>query len=104
MGKDNLLRFMQEKANVWVGLPGQVKELHVLAKAFTAASADERAKSIAKAQEAGDEASKYYAKVMTKVNADEGFVAKETARLTKMLDDGSVAAAKKTQFGRRLNA
>ena len=29
---------------------------------------------------------------------------KETARLTKMMDDGSVAAGKKEQFRKRLNA
>ena len=32
------------------------------------------------------------------------FVGKEIARLTKMKDDGSVAAAKKAQFSKRLNA
>lgn len=102
--KENFLRFLQDKANVWVGLPGQVKELHEIAKGFIAASADERAKAIATAQASEDEAAKYYAKVMQKTDADSNFVTKETARLTKMLDDGSVAAAKKAQFGRRLNA
>ena len=33
----------------------------------------------------------------------DGFVAKETGRLQKMIDDGSVKASKKEQFGRRLN-
>ena len=51
----------------------------------------------------GDEG-KYYVKVMTKALADAEFVAKETARLKKMIDDGSVKDAKKQQFGRRLNA
>ena len=41
--------------------------------------------------------------VMTKAAADTGFIEKETARLKKMMDDGSVKAAKKEQFGRRLN-
>ena len=50
----------------------------------------------------GDEG-KYYVKVMTKASADGEFVTKETARLKKMQDDGSVSAAKKEQFGRRLN-
>jgi len=40
---------------------------------------------------------------MTKGAADAGFVAKETARLKKMIEDGSVKASKKDQFGRRLN-
>ena len=40
---------------------------------------------------------------MTKASADGEFVTKETARLKKMQDDGSVSAAKKEQFGRRLN-
>ena len=40
---------------------------------------------------------------MSKASADTGFVTKEVARLKKMMDDGSVKADKKTQFGRRLN-
>eukprot|EP00966_Prymnesium_polylepis_P255953 5912894-Prymnesium_polylepis.2 len=43
------------------------------------------------------------AQVMTKGADDAGFVGKEMARLTKMMDDGSVKPAKKEQFGRRLN-
>merc|ERR1719217_134525 len=101
--KDSFLRFVQEKADVWIGLPGQVKELHILAQSFLAASADEQAKSLATAQAATDEAGKYYAKVTGKASADAEFVTKETARLKKMMDDGSVAAAKKAQFGKRLN-
>ena len=41
--------------------------------------------------------------VMTKAAKDAEFVSKEVTRLTKMMDDGSVKADKKTQFGRRLN-
>ena len=40
---------------------------------------------------------------MTKLAEKSDFVAKETERLQKMIDDGSVTANKKTQFGRRLN-
>ena len=40
---------------------------------------------------------------MTKASADADFVSKETTRLKKMMDDGSVKAEKKAQFGRRLN-
>ena len=40
---------------------------------------------------------------MTKIAEKGDFVAKETERLQKMIDDGSVKAAKKEQFGRRLN-
>ena len=43
------------------------------------------------------------AQVMTKAADDDGFVGKETARLNKMMDDGSVKPSKKEQFGRRLN-
>jgi endoplasmic reticulum protein 29 len=102
--KENFLRFLQDKAGVWIGLPGQVKELHDLAQGFAAASADERKKALAAAEALDDESAKYYAKVMKKIEASADFVEKETARLTKMLDDGSVAQGKKTQFGRRLNA
>lgn len=102
--KDSFMRFVQEKANVWIGLPGQVKELHALAQSFLAASSEEQAKALATAQAGTDEASKYYAKVMAKASTDAGFVPKEIARLTKMMDDGSVAAAKKAQFSKRLNA
>ena len=56
------------------------------------------------AEASKDEAGKYYAKVMTKVMASADFVAKETSRLTKMMDDGSVAVGKKEQFRKRLNA
>ncbi len=40
---------------------------------------------------------------MTKLNDKSDFVTKETERLQKMIDDGSVKANKKEQFGRRLN-
>ena len=51
------------------------------------------------------DAAKYYLKVMKKVvDGGEEFVSKEMKRLTKMLEDGSVKADKKEQFGRRLNA
>merc|ERR1712139_592585 len=103
---DAFLRFVQEKAGVWVGLPGQVKELDALAKEFM--SAKDRAKIVKKAEavkvdEKDADSAKYYAKVMTKASADAEFVTKETARLKKMMDDGSVKADKKAQFGRRLN-
>ena len=51
------------------------------------------------------DAAKYYVKVMKKVvEGGAGFIGKETKRLQKMMDDGSVKADKKEQFGRRLNA
>jgi len=102
--KDGLLRFAQDRAGVWVGLPGQVKALHVLAQGFAAADAEGRAKARAAAQADSSEAGQYYAKVMAKIEKAPDFVSKEVARLTKMKDDGSVAAAKKVQFSKRLNA
>ena len=107
--KEDFLRFIQEKAGAWIGLPGQVKEMDALAKEFVEAKKKEGV--LKKAEKAagkldakeGDEG-KYYVKVMTKALADAEFVAKETARLKKMIDDGSVKDAKKQQFGRRLNA
>merc|ERR1719198_1901542 len=103
---DDFLRFIQEKAGVWIGLPGQVKELDMLAKEF--ASATDKAAVIKKAEavkvdEKDADSAKYYTKVMTKASADAEFVTKETARLKKMMDDGSVKQEKKAQFGRRLN-
>lgn len=46
---------------------------------------------------------RYYLKVMSKLSADGGFLAKETTRLQRMMDDSAVKPAKKEQFGRRLN-
>jgi hypothetical protein len=40
---------------------------------------------------------------MSKLSADGGFLAKETTRLQRMMDDSAVKPAKKEQFGRRLN-
>lgn len=103
--KDSFLRFLQDKAGVWIGLPGQAQELHELAQGFAAASADDRKAAIATCEAHPDtEVGKYYAKVMTKIDANADFADKEIARLTKMLDDGSVAPAKKLQFSKRLNA
>jgi len=104
--KDDFLRFIQEKAGVWIGLPGQVKEMDALAKEFMKASDKAAVATKAGALKVDDkdaEAAKYYVKVMTKGAADADFVSKETARLKKMMDDGSVKAVKKEQFGRRLN-
>jgi hypothetical protein len=42
--------------------------------------------------------------VIKKLGSDTDFISKETTRLKKMMDDGSVKAGKKDQFGRRLNA
>merc|ERR1712216_71832 len=104
---DAFLRFVQEKAGVWVGLPGQVATLDALAKEFATGDKDAVLKKVEAAVKALDEkdaeSGKYYAKVMSKAKAAADFVQKETDRLQKMVDDGSVTAAKKVQFGRRLN-
>ena len=49
------------------------------------------------------DSAKYYVKVMTKATDKADFLTKEVERLQKMIDDGSVKANKKEQFGRRLN-
>jgi endoplasmic reticulum protein 29 len=103
---DAFLRFIQAEAGAWVGLPGQVKELDALAKAFSADPAGTTAKAekvAAAAAEKDADSAKYYLKVMTKLTASKDFVTKETERLQKMIDDGSVKPNKKEQFGRRLN-
>jgi len=103
---DGFLRFVQEKAGVWIGLPGQVKELDTIAKAFVNGdkSALQQAEKAVTAAEAKDsDSAKYYLKVMKKMGEKADFVQKETARLEKMISDGSVKAGKKEQFGRRLN-
>jgi endoplasmic reticulum protein 29 len=105
--EDAFLRFVQEKAGVWIGLPGQIKALDDLAKEFAAgdkAAVLKQAEAATKALEAKDsDSGKYYVKVMGKVIATDDFVKKETDRLQKMIEDGSVKATKKEQFGRRLN-
>jgi len=104
---DGFLRFAQEKAGVWIGLPGQVKELAVLAKTFMSgdkAAALKEAETFVKGIDANQaDYGKYYVKAMSKIIEKADFVAKETERLQKMIDDGSVKANKKEQFGRRLN-
>jgi endoplasmic reticulum protein 29 len=104
---DAFLRFLQEKAGVWIGLPGQVKTLDELAKEFVSGDKKKvikKAEAAAGALEAKDaDSGKYYVKVMQKIAEKADFVTKETDRLQKMIDDGSVKADKKTQFGRRLN-
>lgn len=104
---DGFLRFLQEKAGVWIGLPGQVKVLDDLAKEFVKgnkAAVTKQAEEAVKTLDAKDaESGKYYVKLMSKISEKADFVAKETERLQKMIDDGSVKAAKKEQFGRRLN-
>ena len=102
---DAFLRYAQEKAGAWIGLPGQVKELDELVKEF--GSSKNKDKVLKKAEKVAasstEETAKYYVKVMTKAAADGDFVEKENARLKRMMEDGSVKADKKAQFGRRLN-
>jgi len=104
--KDALLRFVQEKAAIWIGLPGQDEQLHLLAKEYAAATADARKAVAEKARALGSSGStaSYYLKVMDKAISDEAFLGKETARLRKIVDDGSLSQNKREQFSRRLNA
>merc|ERR1711920_1155417 len=102
---EEFLRFAHEKAGAWIGLPGQIKELDELAKELVE-SADKAAvikKAEAAAANSNEETAKYYVKVMQKLGADAEFVTKEGTRLKRMMDDASVKASKKEQFGRRLN-
>ena len=104
--EEAFMRFAQSEAGIWVGLSGQVKELDALAKAFAKDKAGTLKKAEAAAKKADEkdaDSAKYYVKVMTKASEKADFVAKETERLQKMIDDGSVKANKKEQFGRRLN-
>ena len=104
---EGFMRFAQEKAGVWIGLPGQLKELDALAKEYMKGDKKAvlaKAEKVAKSLEDKDaDSGKYYVKVMTKVTEKGDFVTKETERLQKMIDDGSVKPDKKAQFGRRLN-
>jgi endoplasmic reticulum protein 29 len=104
--EEALLRFAQAEADIWVGLPGQLKTFDALAKAFAGDKAGSLKKAEAAAKGADEkdaDSAKYYVKVMTKASEKADFVTKETERLQKMTDDGSVKANKKEQFGRRLN-
>ena len=92
--------------DAYAALEAKAAELDALAKEF--ASAKDKAAVIKKAEkvsvdEKDADSAKYYVKVMTKASDAADFVTKETARLKKMMDDGSVKAEKKSQFGRRLN-
>merc|ERR1719378_1219359 len=91
---DEFLRFVQEKAGAWIGLPGQIKALDELAKEFIG-GADVLAKAEAAAAGLTEDTAKYYVKVMTKFSSDKEFITKESSRLKKMMDDGSVKASKK---------
>ena len=53
---DAFLRFVQEKAGVWIGLPGQVKELDAIAKKFGTAADKTGLVAEAKALGMSDEA------------------------------------------------
>jgi len=103
---EEFLKFVQDNSGSWIGLPGQIKEMDALAKEIVsggdASSAISKAEA-ALAQLGGEDTAKYYVKVMQKLKEDTEFIGKETARLQKMMDDGSVKPAKKEQFGRRLN-
>lgn len=104
--EDGFLRFAQTEADVWVGLPGQLKDFDALAKAFASDKAGALKKAETAAKGVGEkdaDSAKYYVKVMTKASEKADFVTKETERLQKMTEDGSVKSTKKEQFGRRLN-
>ena len=104
--EDGFLRFAQTEADVWVGLPGQLKDFDALAKAFASDKAGALKKAETAAKGVGEkdaDSAKYYVKVMTKASEKADFVTKETERLQKMIEDGSVKSTKKEQFGRRLN-
>merc|ERR1719378_1171247 len=78
---DEFLRFVQEKAGAWIGLPGQIKDLDEIAKEFL--SGGKKADVLKKAEAAAagftEETAKYYVKVMTKLSDGE-FITKETSR------------------------
>jgi len=103
---EDFLRFVQAEAGVWVGLPGQIKEMDELAKGFAKdpkGSVSKAEAAAKKVDEKDADSAKYYVKVMGKAAASSDFVGKEKERLQKMIDDASVKPAKKEQFGRRLN-
>merc|ERR1712228_1022337 len=78
---EEFLRFAQEKAGAWIGLPGQIKELDALAKEL--AGAADKAVVIKKAEaiaaDSKEDTAKYYIKVMQKAGTDAEFVTKESA-------------------------
>ena len=79
---------------------GRIAELDELAKGF--AGKENKAEIIAKAEKI--EGGKYYVKTMkTIVEKGEGYVAKETARIQKMIEAGNLKAKKVDDFNRNLN-
>ncbi|KAL3902957.1 MAG: hypothetical protein SGPRY_011861 [Prymnesium sp.] len=100
--KEGLLRFLHERASVWVGLPGQEEWLHQAAQRFVGASSDEdRRVEIAFVEgldggtRAKSSSSVYYAKLMKKLLVDGSCVQKEGSRLRKMLSDQALSESKR---------
>jgi protein disulfide-isomerase A6 len=85
---------------------GTSSELNALAKKFISGDESERksARDAVQALVDSDSKASAYVKVMDRVLKDgEGFVAKDTARLTKMLADPSLNIKKTDEFNTRLN-
>lgn len=101
--EEAMLRFIQEKAEVWIGLPGQSSQLHAIAKEFVGSGDQAAVLTRAGAAASGDADSKFYLKVMKRTLDDANFLEKERSRLKRMVGDGSVKQATKEQFHRRLN-
>jgi len=99
---------VQEKANAWIGLPGQDEEFHRLAQSFSAAARSDREAILASVEANGALSERpnaaYYKKVMAKLLDDDSFPQKEVARLNKMIESSSLSETKRSQFAQRLNA
>jgi len=110
----DIISFLNEKCNthrvVGGGLDdeaGKINKLDDLAKKFISSTGDEVTKIIEKASEIADtindKYSKYYVKVMNKINEKKDYVDKEVTRLSKILDGKSLSSEKADDFMKRIN-
>lgn len=109
---ESLSHFVQSSANVWIGLPGCIKEFNDVAKIFMSTTSeeeranilDEKSRYLAEeADETNKDSVKAYVRVMKKIlEKGEEFIKTEKARIKK-LQNGKITEKKKELFQRRLN-
>jgi len=112
--EEDFINFLNEKCNthrkVGGGLDdkaGKISDLDELAKKFISATGDELTKIIEKADKLSEtinnKYSKYYVKVMNKINDKKDYIDKEIARLTKILEGKNLSSEKADDFMKRIN-
>uniref|UniRef100_A0A7S4EY79 Endoplasmic reticulum resident protein 29 C-terminal domain-containing protein n=1 Tax=Chrysotila carterae TaxID=13221 RepID=A0A7S4EY79_CHRCT len=82
---DEFVRFVQEKAGAWIGLPGQIKELDEIAKEFMGST--EQAALLQKAEAAAASSTQDTAKYYVKVSMFTSFALYTTSVHTVFIDN-----------------